>query len=137
MYKYFENDELKCRCGKCGLGQEAMDAFFMAKITELRKICRFPLVISSAIRCPEYNNKVSNSGLDGAHTTGHAIDIVVSMKDSVTLLNEAMKMEIMESGFYVNAFSGFGVNQKGSGRFIHLDDLPNSERFSRPALWTY
>ena len=33
--------------------------------------------------------------------------------------------------------SGIGVNQKGSSRFIHLDDLENSKGRPRPHIWSY
>jgi hypothetical protein len=34
-------------------------------------------------------------------------------------------------------FTGIGVAQKGSGRFMHLDDLLNDEGQPRPTIWSY
>jgi hypothetical protein len=33
--------------------------------------------------------------------------------------------------------TGVGVNQKGSGRFIHLDIVEGNEHVSRPSIWSY
>jgi len=30
-----------------------------------------------------------------------------------------------------------GVQQKGNGRFIHLDSCTEAEGFSSPAMWSY
>ena len=32
---------------------------------------------------------------------------------------------------------GIGVNQKGASRFIHLDDLDQSDSHTRPWVWSY
>jgi hypothetical protein len=34
-------------------------------------------------------------------------------------------------------FSGIGVSQKGDSRFIHLDDLEDSNERPRPWVWSY
>jgi hypothetical protein len=34
-------------------------------------------------------------------------------------------------------FTGIGVQQKGGGRFIHLDNLPNGPGQPRPTVWSY
>lgn len=126
-YKYFSLNELKCKCGKCGSTGAEMDDMFMAKLDYLRGVCEFPFVVTSAYRCPEHNNNVSSTGRDGAHTTGQAIDIAVSHEQAFVFL-----CNVMKSGL----FTGVGINQKGSGRFIHLDDL-GIEDYPRPRVWSY
>jgi len=121
-YKYFSQRELTC---KCGCGRQEMSPEFMYKIEAIREKLGFPFPVTSAYRCPEHNQKVSSSGPHGPHTTGRAIDISVRGDRAHALLGAAM-----EAGF-----SGIGVSQKGSARFIHLDDLTDSH--PRPTVWSY
>ena len=127
-WKFFSMEELRCRCG---CGRADMNADFMEKVVKLRLHYGFPMIISSAFRCPDHNNKVSSTGKTGPHTTGHAMDIKVYGERALLLFRKAQEL---------NLFTGFGVSQKGdiSGRFIHLDDLIPAEAGSpRPWLWTY
>ena len=117
--KYFTEDELKC--SHCGYNM--MKADFMDRVIELRRALDFPFVVTSAYRCPVHNSNVSSTGATGPHTTGRAIDIGVSRERAYELI----KLAIM------SGFTGIGVNQKGNGRFIHLDDLING----RPTVWSY
>jgi uncharacterized protein YcbK (DUF882 family) len=68
--------------------------------------------------------RVSTTGPNGPHTTGRATDFGISHVRALELLRHAVGM----------AFTGIGINQKGSGRFIHLDDL---DTVPRPHIWTY
>lgn len=123
MTPHFQAAELECRCG-CGM-LPAQD--FMDKIEGLRVAYGRPLSVSSAARCPAHNAKVSGTGRTGPHTTGRAIDLRVSHADAWHLLSLAMRY----------GFTGIGVQQKGGGRFLHLDDLPNAEGQPRPTVWSY
>src|SRR5687768_2238177 len=96
---------------------------FMDKVESLRLTIGFPVAVTSAARCPDHNAKVSGTGRTGPHTTGRAIDLGVSHGQAYTVLATALRM----------GFTGIGVAQKGSGRFIHLDDL----QIGRPAVWSY
>jgi len=115
---------MACRCG-CGAGEADMDQDFMSKVVAMRIDLDMSMPVSSAYRCPRYNRVISSTGLSGPHTTGQAIDINVSRSKAVAVLEYVYK-----SGL----FTGVGINQRGKGRFIHLDDLENS---SRPAIWSY
>jgi zinc D-Ala-D-Ala carboxypeptidase len=120
---YFTNAEITCRCG-CGMLPKPD---FMEKVTRLRMKCAFPFPVTSAARCPEYNEKVSKTGRTGPHTTGRAIDIGVSHEKAFMLMQRALEM----------GFTGLGVSQKGEGRFIHLDDLMGEDGNARPRVWSY
>lgn len=100
------------------------DRWFMEKIEELRVRVGFSLPVTSAARCPTHNNKTSKTGLQGPHTTGMAIDLGVDRKNAYIVLKTALEM---------GCFTGIGVNQKGSGRFIHLDTIQDG----RPTIWSY
>ncbi len=123
--KYFTLDEFKCRCG---CGQNLIDPSFVNKLDLLRADYGAPLRVSSGYRCPAYNKRVSTTGTTGPHTTGHAADFLVERAEALILLECALDS---------HAFTGIGVNQKGNGRFIHLDDLPNASTQPRPTIWSY
>ena len=120
MTPHFSVEEICCRCG-CGM-LPAQD--FMDKIEKLRVAFGKPLKVTSAARCPAHNAKVSGTGLTGPHTSGRAIDLGVQGAEAHEVLTLALAMR----------FTGIGVNQKGGGRFLHLDDLTNG---SRPTVWSY
>ena len=126
MAKYFKPEEFKCKCGECQDDGTNMSPQFVQKLDELREHCGFPVVISSGYRCPEYNNKISKTGLNGPHTTGKAVDILVSGRKARKLVGIAIAL----------GFTGIGVSQKGrhEKRFIHLDTI---ETGTRPWLWSY
>jgi len=122
MYKYFTEEELKC---KCGCEEEAMDSSFMILLEDLRAEVGTPFIVTSAYRCPEYNLHVSSTGENGPHTTGKAIDIRA---------NSRLKFEIIEALFANN----INVGRIGVGKdFIHLDSLSSEEGFPHNVIWTY
>ena len=123
MTPHFKKEELTCKCG-CGMLPQVD---FMDKIEALRVSCAFSFPVTSAARCPDHNARVSGTGRTGPHTTGRAIDIGVQGSQAVTLLRAAL----------ASGFTGIGVSQKGGGRFIHLDDLPNGPNCPRPFVWSY
>lgn len=121
LYPNFRKFEWVCR--HCG--HHEMQAEYMAMVQDLRDAYGKPLVVSSGWRCPEYNNKVSSTGLTGPHTTGFAGDFLVSGRDAHELLRLAMQ----------KGFTGVGISQSGdhSTRFLHLDILS----VGRPWIWSY
>ena len=118
MTPHFSDAELACKCG-CGM---LPNLYFMEKVEGLRHIYNRPMPVTSAARCPTHNAKVSSTGRNGPHTTGRAIDIAVRGADALDLVRVALSL---------GGFTGVGVSQKGSARFIHFDDLP------RKAIWSY
>ena len=126
--QFFARKELQCRCGQFCDSACPMNEDFMARLDVLRERFAKPLRVTSGYRCPQHNSNVSSTGASGPHTSGKAIDFGVSRDDAHALLRIAMDMN----------FSGIGIAQKGSGRFIHLDDLTAEEtKNMRPWLWSY
>lgn len=121
--RYFELQEFACK--HCG--SSFMEESFLLELDELRNRYGRPLVITSGYRCPAYNNQVSSTGFDGPHTTGRAVDLRVAHADAFNVLRLATGMR----------FSGIGIAQKGTRRFIHLDDLPATPGRPRPTVWSY
>lgn len=113
---------MKCKCG-CGL---LPPPDFRAKLERLRERFGKPLRVTSGARCPEHNAKVSSTGRDGPHTKG-AADLAVRGADALRLIDLAVEQ----------GFTGIGVQQKGEGRFIHVDDLPDAPGQPRPHIWSY
>jgi zinc D-Ala-D-Ala carboxypeptidase len=123
-WRHFSADEFACRCG---CRQNLIDHTFITELDDLRHHLGFALPISSGYRCPDHNAKVSSTGRTGPHTTGRAADIAVSHARAYDVLQAAMMMR----------FTGIGINQKGGGRFIHLDNLPDAPGQPRPTVWSY
>lgn len=124
--KYFKNGEVEFRC-KCGCGMNEMDEGYVLKLDALRDRCGFAFIINSGYRCPDHNDKVSSTGRTGPHTTGHASDIRLDRGRVFIAIREAI----------VLGFTGLGFQQKGSSRFLHLDDLSNRPNQPRPTVWSY
>lgn len=121
----FAPSEMACR----GDGSLKLDEAFMDRLQKLRETVGFALAVSSGYRSPAYNAKVADSGTDGPHTTGHAVDLLINGARCFTVLQAATQL----------GFTGIGLSQKGDikRRFIHLDDLPMSITLPRPWCWTY
>lgn len=117
---YFTHEELKC---KCGCNTADMDSVFMEKLDMLRDRYSKPIVLNSAYRCMEHNDRVGGVA-DSPHTKGNAVDIKCNGKEAHRLLRVIFLMR----------FSGVGISQKGKNRFIHIDDKLESPR---PNCWTY
>ena len=117
--RYFKEEKLRCtHCGDSG-----MDMEFMQKVDELRHELGFPFIVNSAYRCPEHPIEFKKSS-PGAHTTGKAVDIGVSRANAYKLIEVAL----------AHGCPRIGVNQRGEGRFVHLDwdyDRPY------PTVWSY
>lgn len=124
-YEFFKQEEMTCKCGCGGLPKDE----FMEILTAIRLEFRKPMIISSGFRCPEYNNKQSNTGKDGPHTTGLAADIKCWGKEAIKLVELALK----------HGITGVGISQKGgiTARFIHLDCISPGGIYPRPTIWSY
>lgn len=122
--RYFSTAELAC--SHCGFAY--MDEHFMKLLDELR-VGFGPITLTSAYRCPEHPIEKAKSSGPGAHSTGKAVDIAVSRGDAYRLLSL-----VFQEDYDVRSFTGVGINQKGSSRFIHLDTVTEGVR---PTVWSY
>ena len=115
----FKREEFRCsHCGKDGMQQEFMDKF-----QTLRTAYGKPMKVTSGYRCAAHPIEAAKAK-PGAHASGCAVDIGVQGAEAHRLLAMALNA----------GFSGIGVQQKGSGRFIHLDTLTGP---TRPTVWSY
>jgi zinc D-Ala-D-Ala carboxypeptidase len=97
---------------------------FLSKLQALRmaygkRRCESPRV-TVALKHPIEAKKIK----PGAHASGCACDVAVDGQQAHKLLKLAFEL----------GFTGIGVNQKTSGRFIHLDTLTEAPR---PNVWSY
>ena len=125
-WPHFSETELTCHCG---CNRQEMVPVFMEKLETLRVAYGKPLPINSGFRCPMHNAQASQTGLSGPHTTGKAVDILVSGEDTYHLLGLAIKL----------GFTGIGLSQRGAhnSRFLHLDMIEPGPGRPRPFVWTY
>jgi len=119
---YFSSEEMSCS----HTGLEKMDARFMEMLTELRVAYAKPLRVTSAYRDATHPIEAKKSK-PGAHATGKAADIAVERGDAYEVLKIALEI----------GFTGIGVAQKGSGRFLHLDICEPEDGMIRPTVWSY
>jgi zinc D-Ala-D-Ala carboxypeptidase len=119
-YPNFSAKEFLCtHCGSEGV-QEALLVKLQAMRTEYGK----PMKITSGYRCPQHPIEAKKTS-PGAHALGLAADIGVEGAEAHTILALALK----------HGFNGIGVQQKGTGRFIHVD--VRSGQLPTPAVWSY
>ena len=120
---WFSKDELKCKhTGEC-----EMDEGFLEKLDALRERYGRPIYLSSAYRDISHPVEARKAS-GGSHTYGRAVDIECSRGEAVEILSHIMAMGV---------FTGIGIQQKGRGRFIHIDDLTELDSFPRPTIWSY
>lgn len=118
-YPNFKAEEFNCRhCGK-----NEMQPEFMGKLQHLRGIYGKFMTISSGYRCPQHPIEAKKD-TPGPHSTGLACDVAVQGADAHKVLKLALEL----------GFTGIGVQQKGTGRFIHLDTVVSG---ARPTVWSY
>lgn len=115
---YFSEDELKCQhCGKYKFDEGVL------KILNAIRREFGPMPVTSGYRCVDHPIEAKKQQ-PGAHCTGKAVDIGVSRGDAYKLIEVAM----------AHGCPRIGVNQRGEGRFVHLDW--DYER-PYPAIWSY
>ena len=126
---YFKAKELTC---KCGCNTIEFDLGFLATLNAIREKCGFSFPISSAYRCPLHPIEARKERVGarkdrvGAHTYGKAVDILCSGENALEVIRVAQ----------AHGIKRIGVQQKGGGRFIHLDACTEEEGFP-PAIWSY
>ena len=120
VWKNFTPKEMRCQhCGADGIKPELMNA-----LQKLREVYGKPMRVTSGYRCPQHPIEAKKAS-PGAHASGLAVDIGVEGAEAYQVMKLAFEL----------GFTGIGVNQKGTGRFIHLDVA--GAPFPRPTVWSY
>lgn len=118
----FTKEEMRCK----ETGELAMLPSFMDRLQRLRDEYGKPMAISSGYRSNKHSAERGKKHA-GTHQIGCAVDISVRGKDALRLVELAIQ----------HGFTGIGIQQKGDGRFIHLDDAPDAQHRPRPHIWSY
>ena len=125
--KEFDSPDVK------GSGKN-MDDQFLRFINELRKRCKFPFVVTSGYRTPEYHKSLTDRGYHtsptSAHLKGLACDIVMTdSKKRARFVYEAMNLcSELSLPFRV------GLAGKSKGNFAH-NDIHETKK--SPKIWIY
>jgi uncharacterized protein YcbK (DUF882 family) len=119
MKNYFSEAELSCSC--CGAYEFAPEFLYILNV--IREQCGFPLPVTSGYRCPKHPVEARKRA-PGAHSRGLGVDIGVGGERAHRLLEVALAQGVPR----------IGIQQKGEGRFIHLD-IDSS--LHNPTIWSY
>lgn len=116
LYPKFTEAEFRCRhCGR-----QEMKPELLGRLQALRDVYGRPLPVTSGWRCADHPVEKAKAH-PGMHSTGLAVDLGVQGAEAHEVLRLAMHL----------GFTGVGVQQKGSGRFVHLDLR------KEPTVWSY
>lgn len=96
-----------------------MDALFLSKLEQVRRIVDFPLHLNSAYRSVQWEHKQGRSG-DSMHTLGRAVDIACT--------SGTQRMAIVAAALQCGMY-GLGIAKN----FIHLDD----RSAAKANIWLY
>lgn len=117
--KYFKTQEFAC---KCGCGKDNVSNELIAKLDEARALAGVPFIITSGLRCENYNKILKEKGYevakDSSHMTGLAADIAAT---------GVYRNRIIWALCKVFNRVGFGAN------FIHVD----IDTAKQAAIWDY
>lgn len=118
-YPNFSESEFRCKhCGKVN-----MEPDFLSRLQAVRTAYGKPMIVTSGYRCSDHPIE-KRKAKPGAHALGLAADVAVRGGDAYLVLKLALEQ----------GFTGIGINQKGPGRYLHLD---TSTEAPRPNVWSY
>ena len=116
LARNFYEDEFTCKCG-CGLN--GISQSLVDLLQETRYEYGSSMVVTSGMRCPEWNKEVGGSE-NSSHLWGLAVDI--EMTDPVLRYRMIRMMQ--------KFFKRIGIAKN----FIHVDVDYNK---TNPVIWTY
>ncbi|TEX99111.1 D-Ala-D-Ala carboxypeptidase family metallohydrolase [Campylobacter sp. US33a] len=124
--KYFKIDEFKCKCGKCELPPNVPSDELIDTLCEIREHYNAPIIINSAYRCKEHNEKVGGAK-NSQHSIGSAVDFTVK-----GIKTSDLHQHILNT--YGEKPFGIAIKHNLNnefGGFVHLDTR------GKKARWTY
>lgn len=117
-YQYFTDRDFKNCTPSCSINDMSDDLLIL--LDKMRKIINQPIIINSAYRTKEYENKKGRNG-SSSHCKGNAVDIRCN--------TDSYKFLIVQTALSL----GFGRIGIGSN-FVHLDlDTDKTQK----VMWTY
>ena len=91
----------------------------------IRKVCDWRVPITSADGHPTHPREARKEST-GAHSLGRAVDVAVRGEKALKLISVAQ----------AHGITRIGVAQKGTSRFIHIDNCTEEDGFPS-AVWSY
>jgi uncharacterized protein YcbK (DUF882 family) len=121
MWENFPPNEIVCKCLDDCVMKDAtmMDTGVLDDIQIIRQILNRPVVITSALRCAEYNKAIGGKP-DSAHVKGLALDIYCPTSRERFELYDRLRP----------LFNRIGIGKD----FIHVDA---DESKSQNVMWVY
>ena len=142
--RHFGWHEVRCKCGKCsGFPHRPVlesDPFlaFCKVMDAVRGRLGKPVIVNSWYRCPAHPIEAKKR-IPGVHTHAIAADLRLRGYDVVNAMRAASYSVRYHAKFEPEDVLGFGWQQYGASRYIHVDVggmLEEFERF-RGNTWTY
>ena len=123
-WQYFTEEEMACK----GTGECEMEPEFMDKLIAIREQLDKPMIITSGYRHLAHNSTIGGAK-NSPHLYGRAVDVKVAGGEALELIEVALHY----------GMTGIGVKQRGTydARFIHIDDMADSDDHPRPWIWSY
>ncbi|MEW6169623.1 MAG: D-Ala-D-Ala carboxypeptidase family metallohydrolase [Pseudomonadota bacterium] len=120
--EFFGPDEFACSAtGVC-----EMQVRFLDLLLQIRRSYGRPMRITSGYRHPTHPIEAAKGGLSrGEHTMGACCDVAAEGDAALILMQYALAAGITR----------LGVNQKGTGRFLHLG--VGGPGLANPWVWSY
>ncbi len=127
--KNFAPEEFRCGCNGrycCGYPTR-MKAKELSHIQQIRTHFGKPMVITSGLRCEEYNAKLSGSSSKSRHKSGYAVDFYMAgVTDSLSGRKKVIKYarKLKNHNYsYGNGYNsnGVAVSAPNMGNAVHTD----------------
>lgn len=114
---HFKRSEFACKCGNCDESSaDNMGVDVVEALDAMRSEYQKPIRVTSGWRCANHPAERTKDK-PGSHNRGMAVDVACRYSEAFDILELAIK-----SG----TFARIGIQQKGDGRFLHLqmcDDI--------------
>lgn len=129
VWKYtddFKPTEFRCPCGKCTGYPTWMKANELKNVQAIRTHYKRPMVITSALRCKDYNYKVGGI-MHSKHLEGRAVDFFMKeVTDSLARRKVCINWSKGLKKFnyaYCNGWNSLGqvISKPSMGNAIHID----------------
>lgn len=124
----FKPEEFRCGCG----GKYCSGYPTRMKVKELKNVQAIrdkfgPVIVTSGLRCPQYNARLSGSSSQSLHMSGYAADIVIKpLTDTLGGRKKVIKYAKKLKNFHYAYGNGYNSNGKAvyapnMGNAVHID----------------
>lgn len=109
--RFFTSVEFNCNCGKC-TSPAYLNPMLITYLDGLRRHFARPVIITSGIRCKDYNNSLSGSSTKSGHLRGSAADVYI----------KGVHPKEIHYWWKINVPNGYSYyGTKNMGNCVHLE----------------